>query len=148
MTPQKIYLLNKGVVKSYIYLESGKEFTKTLFTSMDFFSSLTSLLAQSPSEFVYESITDCHVYSADFKEFKKLCEGNVEILKLYAKGLEFLFSAGERNHLEIASFNAKERYLKLRERIPEIDNLMPQYQIASYLNITPVQLSRIRKTLY
>ncbi|MGB6268061.1 MAG: hypothetical protein WBF67_03545 [Olleya sp.] len=40
--------------------------------------------------------------------------------------------------------NAKGRYLKLREKIPNIDNLIPQYQIAAYLSITPVQLSRIR----
>jgi hypothetical protein len=43
--------------------------------------------------------------------------------------------------------NATERYLSLRKQIPNIDNLIPQYQIATYLSITPVQLSRIRNNL-
>ncbi len=49
---------------------------------------------------------------------------------------------------ELSSLNATERYVKLKKEIPDIDNLIQQYHIASYLNITPVQLSRIRKELY
>jgi hypothetical protein len=43
--------------------------------------------------------------------------------------------------------NGTERYLKLKKQISGIENLIPQYHIASFLNITPVQLSRIRKDL-
>ena len=53
----------------------------------------------------------------------------------------------EERSLELMSMDATERYLKLRERIPHIDDLIPQFQIASFLSITPVQLSRIRKNL-
>jgi hypothetical protein len=45
------------------------------------------------------------------------------------------------------TLNATESYIKLRKQIPDIDSLIPQYQIASYLSISPVQLSRIRKKL-
>jgi len=45
------------------------------------------------------------------------------------------------------SLNATQRYLNLRQCIPNIDDLIPQFQIASFLNITPVQLSRVRKKL-
>jgi len=38
--------------------------------------------------------------------------------------------------------------LKFKKDNPGIENLIPLYHIASYLNITPVQLSRIRKDLY
>ena len=43
--------------------------------------------------------------------------------------------------------NESERYEILKKRIPDIDNLIPQDQIASYLNITPVQLSRLRREM-
>ena len=43
--------------------------------------------------------------------------------------------------------DATQRYLKLCKKIPDIESLIPQYQIASYLGITPVQLSRIRKKM-
>ena len=57
------------------------------------------------------------------------------ILKLFLK-LDNLFIEG---------FNKS--YLKLIGQIPEINDLIPQFHIASYLGITPVQLSRIRKKL-
>lgn len=147
-TPEFIYLINKGVLRSFFVMENGKEVTKTIFTPIDFFASFTSLLLKQPSEFIYEALTDCDIYEIDYEAFAKLCNSNIEILKFYSRYLESLFMSGERVFVEISSMDAKARYLKLRERIPEIDNLIPQYQIASYLNITPVQLSRIRSKLY
>ncbi|MBT8309845.1 MAG: Crp/Fnr family transcriptional regulator [Flavobacteriaceae bacterium] len=146
--PQNLYLINKGVTRGYFISESEKELTKTLFTPIDFFASFTALIENQPSGFAFETLTDCHIYEIDHKAFAKLCQSNFEILKFYSRFLEFLFKVGELNHIEVASLDAKQRYLKLRQRIPEIDNLIPQYQIASYLNITPVQLSRIRAKLY
>jgi hypothetical protein len=51
----------------------------------------------------------------------------------------------EKRLVELISQNAKERYSALQKQIPEVDELIPQFHIASYLGITPVQLSRIRK---
>lgn len=143
-----IYLINKGVLRSFFIMENGKEVTKTIFTPIDFFASFTSLLSKKPSKFIYEALTDCDIYEIDYKAFTELCNTDIEVFKLYARYLESLFMYGERVFVEISSMDAKARYLKLRERIPDIDNLIPQYQIASYLNITPVQLSRIRSKLY
>ena len=42
-------------------------------------------------------------------------------------------------------FNYWTLYLKLKSESPEIEKLIPLYHIASYLNVTPVQLSRIRR---
>ncbi|WP_460219107.1 Crp/Fnr family transcriptional regulator [Psychroserpens sp. MEBiC05023] len=145
---KKLFLINKGVLRSYLILENGKELTKTLFTPIEFFASFTSMLKDQASEFIYESLTDCHIYEINYEAFVKLCDTNIEVLKFYARYLEFLFTAAESVFIEISSMNAKERYLKLKERIPNIENLIPQYQIASYLNVTPVQLSRIRSKLY
>ena len=51
----------------------------------------------------------------------------------------------EEKILDLSMLNATQRYEKLKEKHPGIDNLINQYHIASYLNITPVQLSRVRK---
>lgn len=145
--PEYIYMLINGVVRSFMLLESGKEVTKTLFAPIDLFSSLTSLLTQKPSEFCYQALTDCEVFAINFLKFKELSNDNIEILQLYVGYLEYVFKINEQKHLEVLSKDSKDRYLALRERIPDIDNLIPQYQIAGYLNITPVQLSRIRSDL-
>jgi CRP/FNR family cyclic AMP-dependent transcriptional regulator len=46
------------------------------------------------------------------------------------------------------SGGAKDRYLQLIDRYPKIEQLVPQYQIASYLGILPESLSRLKKQLY
>ena len=41
-------------------------------------------------------------------------------------------------------YDASERYASFRQEYPDLENQIPQYQVASYLGITPTQLSRIR----
>jgi len=43
--------------------------------------------------------------------------------------------------------NAEERYMTFREMYPGLEKFISQYHIASYLGITSVSLSRIRKNL-
>lgn len=145
--PTSLYLLVSGVVRVYMLSELGKEHNKNFFLPMSFTGSLTGLIKNEPSKLIYETITDCKVYEVNYYEFIKLSRTNIEISQLYIKGLENAFIKYEIRQLELISLNATERYLKLREDIPGIEELIPQYQIASYLSITAVQLSRIRKKL-
>ena len=52
----------------------------------------------------------------------------------------------ERN-LDLLSLSAEERYLKFLATKPEALQQIPLKYIASYLGMTPVSLSRIRKKL-
>ena len=53
----------------------------------------------------------------------------------------------DKRNRELSSLDAKQLYLKLLEEKPQILKSIPLNHIASYLNITPVQLSRIRRDL-
>ena len=145
--PSKVYMLISGVIAAFVSSEKGKQFNKRLFTPISFVGALTAILKNEPSEVTYMTLTECKMYEVDFKEFKKLCQQEFEIGGLYVKVLEHIFITYEARSLDLMRMDATEHYLKLRNQIPDIDNLIPQYQIASYLNITPVQLSRIRKKL-
>jgi CRP-like cAMP-binding protein len=144
---KNVYMLVSGVISAYVTSESGKYYSKRLFTPISFAGALTAILKNEPTEVSYITLTDCKVYEMDFYEFKGLCNEEPEIGGFYVKVLEHAFIAYEARNLDLMRLNATEGYLKLRKQIPDIDNLIPQYQIASYLNITPVQLSRIRKKL-
>jgi len=145
--PSKVYLLTKGIMRVYFNSESGKEHNKNIFYPISFVGSLTALINKAPSELTYETLTECNVIEMDFAELMHLRETNLNVSNFYNSILEFVFASYEKRQLEFLSLDATQRYLNLRKRIPKIDDLIPQYQIASYLNITPVQLSRIRKNL-
>lgn len=145
--PSKIYLLKSGIIRAYLSSESGKEFNKNFFMPFSFVGSLTALIKKQPSKLTYEALTECKVYEINFEDITKLCFEDISISNLYNKVLESIFIKYEERQLEFISMDATERYLKLRKKLPEIDDSIPQYHIASYLSITPVQLSRIRKKI-
>lgn len=142
-----IAFLTSGLMRAYCTLESGKEITKNIFTPIGFVGGFSSIVKDEPSLFCYEALVDSTVYEVNFEEFIQISKTNIDISNLYNRILEYVFIVYETKQLESMALNATERYLVLKKQIPDIDNLIPQYQIASYLNISPVQLSRIRKEL-
>jgi hypothetical protein len=66
-------------------------------------------------------------------------------LERFARKLaESYFVLKEKREIELVLLEAGERYLIFQKEFPGLENRIPQYHIASYLGITPTQLSRIR----
>lgn len=147
-TPKELFILKSGIVRSYYTNEKGKEYIRSLFVPFSSTGSLGSLVSKKPSELTYECITDCELYAINFEKLKKLALVDNNVAVMYANALESIFLLLEDKIYDLSALNATERYLKLQKQIPNIENLIPQYYIASYLNISPVQLSRIRKEIY
>ncbi|GAA3777761.1 hypothetical protein GCM10022271_07470 [Corallibacter vietnamensis] len=145
--PNKIYQLNSGIARSFIVTESGKEWNKNLYFPTDFIGPLTAITSNKPSLLTYETLTKCEVYEVDFVKFLEYTRKHIDISNLYNKILEKVYINYEKRQLELITLNATERYRNLQKNIPNIDSIIPQFQIASYLNITPVQLSRIKKQI-
>ena len=146
--PKDIYLLKEGVVRSFYTDEKGKDYIRHIFTSYRTTGALGALILDKPSRLSYDCLSDCELYAINFKDFKNLTKKDKELSCLYSSVLEIIFLILESKIHDLSVLNATERYLKLKKQIPDIENLIPQYHIASYLNITPVQLSRIRKEIY
>ncbi len=147
-TPKDLFILKKGLVRSYYTDKKGKEHIRSLFIPFSSTGSLGALVKNKPSELTYECLTECELYAISFTDLKQLALKDNDIAYMYASALESIFLLLESKIYELSVLNATERYQKLKIEIPNIENLIPQYHIASCLNITPVQLSRIRKELY
>jgi len=144
----KFYIVKSGILRSYITDDKGKEFIKFIYTKHSVVGAFSSLIRKKEKNVIIDCLTDCDLIEVDFAEFKNLANSNQEILQLYNNLLELLFIKLENRFYELSSLNATQLYLKFKKDNPGIENLIPLYHIASYLNITPVQLSRIRKDLY
>lgn len=141
------YFLISGIIRIYTISTNGKKANLSLFFENSFFSSFSSLITKTPSKIAIECLTDCKVAKCNYPEFIKLTEKHIGLNILYRKSLEYLFLFLERNDIEFATLTATERYLELKNRLPNINNLISQKNIASHLGITPVQLSRLKKKL-
>lgn len=144
---RQIGFLKQGVVRAFFLNQEGKEYTKQFFVEGSIIGAYSSLLSKRPNRIAQQALTDCQILVADFNEIEKLYDQFHEIERLGRKIAEFYFLEKEQKEIEMALLDADKRYLIMRERFPTIEAIVPQYHIASYLGISPTQLSRIRRKI-
>jgi CRP-like cAMP-binding protein len=144
---KQIGFLKEGVVRAFFLNKEGKEYNKQFFVGPSIIGAYTSLLTKQPNRIAQQALTDCEILIADFKEIEKLYDRFHSLERLGRKIAEFYFLEKEQKEIEMALLDADKRYLIMREKFPTIESLVPQYHIASYLGISPTQLSRIRRKL-
>lgn len=139
------FILKSGVVKSLSNKENLK--TKDLFIAKNSSNIISNLFNIPITNYSFKSITDIEFYACNYNDFLKLVKNNLEISTLENKLLEHKIIIQENKLDNLMTKNTRERYLSLIKEIPNLEKLIPKYEIASYLNITPVQLTRIRKNV-
>lgn len=142
----QFFFLQSGIARAFIVDNNGKEFTRSLFTAGMPIAPMRAMLTNSKTSLIFDCLTDCEIYYGDFLAFFERTKTDLNTATIYNRMLENAYLSMEERVFEL-TLSAQEKYEKLKTRIPQIDNLIPQYQIASYLNITNVQLSRIRKKM-
>ncbi|HIP48437.1 MAG TPA: Crp/Fnr family transcriptional regulator [Lutibacter sp.] len=111
-------------------------------------ASLSALIQNKKANLALECLTDCTLIEVNWESFMELAKTNPEIGIFYRKVLEERFVRFELSNIQLATMTATERYVELRKRCPDIEKQVSQLNIASFIGITPVQLSRIRKKLF
>lgn len=143
----QIGFLKIGIVRAFFLNQEGKEYNKQFFVGPSIIGPYSALLTKSPNRIAQQALTDCELLIADFSALEKLYDEFHDIERLGRKLAEFYFLEKEQKELEMALLDADKRYLIMRERFPTIESKIQQYHIASYLGISPTQLSRIRRKL-
>ncbi len=144
---QQIGFLKKGIIRAFFVNQEGKEYTKQFFVGSSIIGAYNSLLTKQPNKIAQQALTDCEILVADYREMENLYTKFHDLERLGRKIAEFYFLEKEQKEIEMALLDADKRYLIMRQRFPSIETMIPQYYIASYLGVSPTQLSRIRKKL-
>ncbi|MEL7146312.1 MAG: Crp/Fnr family transcriptional regulator [Bacteroidota bacterium] len=144
---KQIGFLTEGVVRAFFLNPEGKEYTKQFFVGPSIIGAYASLISGQPTQVAQQALTDCEIMVADFVKIRALYDHHQDLERLARKIAEYYFIEKEQKELEMALLDADKRYLLMREKFPTIENVVPQYYIASYLGISPTQLSRVRKKL-
>ena len=81
------------------------------------------------------------------KKLEELASKHSFVEKIARQVSEQLFISTAKKLEDIRLLNAEERYLKLVKINRRITTEIPQYEIASYLNVSPETVSRIRNKI-
>ena len=142
----ELYFIQKGLVR-FFYPKDGEEITGFIFKEGMFASSFDSVLTQSPSQQVLETLEDCDLLVIPYAKLDALCQEVPQINTLVRKVLEQRFVNAQRVLASFILDNPEQRYVKFLAQHADLQQRVPQHIIASYLGITPVSLSRIRKRI-
>ncbi|XOV93624.1 MAG: Crp/Fnr family transcriptional regulator [Bacteroidota bacterium] len=140
------YLLSEGVVRVFNSNE-GNEYNKTFFIPGMFPTPLTALLSSTPVALSFQALLPSKLIRFSYQKFRELFEKHRCWETFMLRVLEREWINKELHDIRMVTNDATTNYLIFRETYPDLENQIPQYHIASYLGITPIQLSRIRAQL-
>jgi len=136
--------VTNGVMRAFFRNKSGYEYNKTFFTPSNFVAAYSSITTKQKNLINIQCLTDCTLFVADFRQIISHYKDYPNIESLARIMAEYKFAIKEKREIELVTLEAIERYEIFKKEHPNLENIINQYHIASYLGITPTQLSRIR----
>ncbi|MFN8416445.1 MAG: Crp/Fnr family transcriptional regulator [Cytophagaceae bacterium] len=141
---KNIALLTQGAFYSY-YQKDGNDVIEDFCLEGCFLADYPAFINNTTAQKNFKAIEKSELYIISKEELEDLYLLN----PLYERSgrliAEFLFTSWEAKLRDTIFLTPLERYNKLIKSRPDIIQRVPQYLIASFLNITPQYLSQLRK---
>ncbi|MHA6482357.1 Crp/Fnr family transcriptional regulator [Paenibacillus sp. strain BS8-2] len=144
---EHVYFCGEGLLKMFYENEEGSEHIKSFVTGGHFFTDYRAYLTNELAFVSIQAIEDSMCASIFKAAIEQLYARHTCWERFGRKLAEALFVAKSRKEREMVELSAEERYILLLEQFPGLEQRVPQYQIAAFLAINPVSLSRIRNKL-
>lgn len=142
----KEYFSLKGITKSYLINSSGKEITLSFFIDNSIFTPHTIRSSKNFSTHYFKALTNVELASINAIAFNKLMNEHMEIRNFANTVLQKELKSKVKKEISLASLSAKERLKEFRQEYQLLENLISHSDIASFLGITNVSLSRLRNS--
>ncbi len=144
---RNIFFINKGTCRTFFINSKGDECTFHFAMENGFITDYESFLSKQPAYFSIQALEPVEAvimtHHTVYDGYINLKEGE-KLGRVLAERYLFVFTNKVKS---IYTEDAKTRYKNMNNRYPNILQRVPQHIIASYLNITPVHLSRLRSEL-
>lgn len=140
---KEVFFINKGLLRIFFVDNNGEEKTFHFALEKTFATDYKSFLKEIPSNYSIQAMEDTQVLVMSLDMilggYKMLTNGE-KLGRLLAEDYFFMFNDKIQ---AMYTQTPLERYNDLTSSFPKIFQRVPQHLIASYLNISPVHLSRL-----
>jgi CRP-like cAMP-binding protein len=139
--------INKGSTRTYTIDEKGGE--HIMFFSFEdwWVGDLESLHTGQPGKYYIQAIEDCEFLCINHDDLLRLQSEIPKLKEWHSQKITSHHFATINRLSEVKTLTPEERYLNLLHKYPHIFQRVPLQYIASYLDIEPPSLSRLRKRL-
>lgn len=139
-------ILLSGLIRAFYLNAEGVDVTNLFIFEKTFYGS-DFLTMKKANVCSFEALEDCVSLVLDADVLNHALKNDVRLLLIYTGILEQAMNRKILRENALITKSAAERYLDLKNEYPHIEQRVNQTQIASYLGITPVSLSRIRRKI-
>ena len=144
-TSHHLYLVKQGLLKAYYITQDGKQCVKSLVFENDFIGDLSSYHALRPDHsFTLMCLEASLLLRLKYSDLLDLAVKDTSVCVSIINMLISVIIKKERREFELLCLSSEEKYKQIQEQTPELLERVTQNDIARYLGITPVALSRIR----
>jgi CRP-like cAMP-binding protein len=142
---QYMNFVGKGCLRIFFIKQDGQEVTRYLAFENIFATGLASFIAQKPSMEYMQAMENSYILRIHHKDFYYL----LEVIPAWEKFFRNYLEDAYMNNLDIyqreVTKDAEERYKELVSKHPDIVLRLPNKVVATYLNMSPETLSRMKR---
>lgn len=138
-------VIGKGLVRMHFLRRDGKEFNKNFFTEGALICPLTPEMMMRPSLFGITAVEATTIWRCDANAFQIALAAQGLWEPLRRELLTRLLSAKLQREHDLLALDGRKRYEAFCERFPTLAERVPLMHLATYLGITDVSLSRLRR---
>ncbi len=146
MPVKEIGFLVSGIVRGYYTDANGNEATDC-FVVVPGSPAVSCMALDKPSPLAFEALEESVLYSIDMETVMELLRKSPEVLALENRLLRESLKMHWEREMLLAQCSAAERYQAFLKKFPGLIDRINHKMVASFLGITPVQLSRVRHSL-
>lgn len=144
---KRFFFIKKGILRSFCVTENGDEKTILFAKEGMAYGVVDSIFFDKGSSRYWQALEEVELIEIEVAQFKAMAENNIEYLNLRSRVLESLLIDAVQRLESFVRDSPEKRYLDLIEEKSDLINRIPDKYIASYIGVTPVTLSRIRKRI-
>jgi CRP-like cAMP-binding protein len=137
----------KGALRSYILDEQEHEHVLQLAVEEAWISDFSSFLHGVPAQLYIEALEPSVLLQVDRPDLEALYRQMPALERYFRLLHQNLYLKLSQRIVDNLSLSARDRYVKFIQQAPGVSARFPQKHLASYLGMTPVALSLIRKGL-
>lgn len=139
--------VNSGCLRMYKLNDRGQEHIIQFAIADWWIGDQFSFITGEPSDYFIDALEDSEILLIEKSGLEQLYQKVPKFERFFRIAFQNSYVALQRRILSGLSQTAEEKYLDFINRYPDLEQKLPQHQVASYLGITPESLSRIRKQL-
>ncbi|MFT3859189.1 MAG: Crp/Fnr family transcriptional regulator [Aquabacterium sp.] len=140
-------LVERGLLRLFFVDGKGREFNKNFFEEGALLLPLTKVMRHEPSLFGVAAMEAGRLWIASMEALHHRLSQAQQWQRFQRRALAFTLDHKLQREHDLLALNARERYEHFCRQRPSLASRVPLAQLASYLGMTDVSLSRIRRQL-